>query len=77
MKKDVIRQIVIDYTGDIMEIPKFQTIALTYYPTDNKSKYYIITKDKYDKYYLYSVDKNKLTKLKTADSPLKFKECYP
>lgn len=50
---------------------------LTYYPTDNKSKYYIITKDKYDKYYLYSVDKGKLTKLRTADDPTKFKECYP
>lgn len=50
---------------------------LTYYPTKDKSKYYIITQDKYDKYYLYSVDKNKMTKLKTSDDPTKFKECYP
>ena len=60
-----------------MEIPKGQILELTYYPSDNKSKYYIITKDKYDKHYLYSVDNDKLTKLKTADSPMKFKECYP
>ena len=52
---------------------------LTYYPTKDKSKYYIITQDKYDKYYLYSVDKDKykLTKLRTSDDPTKFKECYP
>lgn len=50
---------------------------LTYYPTKDKNKYYIITQDKYDKYYLYSVDKGKLTKLRTADDPTKFKECYP
>ena len=50
---------------------------LTYYPTKDKSKCYIITQDKYDKYYLYSVDKNKRTKRKTSDDPTKFKECYP
>ena len=60
-----------------MNIPKGQTLMLTYYPTNNKSKYYIITQDKYDKYYLYSVDKNKLTKLRTSDDPTKFTECYP
>ena len=50
---------------------------LTYYPTKDKSKYYIITRDKTDKYYLYSVENNKLTKLKTSDDPTKFKEVYP
>ena len=50
---------------------------LTYYPTNDKSKYYIITQDKYDKYYLYFVDKDKMTKLRTADDPTKFTECYP
>ena len=60
-----------------LNIPKGQTLMLTYYPTNDKNKYYIITQDKYDKYYLYSVDKNKLTKLRTADDPTKFTECYP
>lgn len=60
-----------------IEIPKGQKLTLTYYPNENKNKFYIVTKDKYDKYYLYSVDKSKLIKLKTADSPMKFKECYP
>ena len=50
---------------------------LAYYPENLKSKYYIITRDRADKYYLYSVESNKLTKLKTADDPTKFKECYP
>ena len=60
-----------------MNIPKGQTQKLTYYPIKDKSKYYIITQDKYDKYYLYSVDKDKMTKLRTSDDPTKFKECYP
>ena len=58
-------------------MPKSQTLTLAYYPTKDKSKYYIITQDKYDKYYLYSVDNNKLTKLRTSDEPTKFTECYP
>ena len=50
---------------------------LAYYPENLKSKYYIITRDKADKYYLYAVENNKLTKLKTSDDPTKFKEVYP
>ena len=61
----------------MITIPKGQTQVLTYYPENLKSKYYIITRDRADKYYLYSVENNKLTKLKTADDPTKFKECYP
>ena len=60
-----------------IEIPKGQKLTLTYYPNENRNKFYIVTKDKYDKYYLYSVDKDKMTKLKTANSPMNFKECYP
>ena len=60
-----------------MNIPKGQTLMLTYYPIKDKSKYYIITRDRADKYYLYSVENNKLTKLKTSDDPTKFKEVYP
>ena len=62
-----------------MDFPKGQNLTLTYYPNDNKNKFYIVTKDKYEKYYLYSVDKDKdkMTKLKTANSPMNFKECYP
>ena len=50
---------------------------LAYYPENLKSKYDIITRDKADKYYLYSVENDKLTKLKTSDDPTKFKEVYP
>ena len=58
----------------VIKIPQGQRQVLAY---KDKSNYYIITQDRYEKYYLYSVDKNQLVKLKTADDPTKFKECYP
>ena len=60
-----------------MNVSKGQTLMLTYYPTKDKRKYYIITVVKTDPRKLLNVDKGKLTKLKTADSPMKFIECYP
>ena len=63
--------------GGNITIPKGQIQVLTYYPENSKNKYYIVTRDKADRYYLYSVENNKLTKLKTSDDPTKFKEVYP
>lgn len=60
-----------------LNIPKGQTLMLTYYPDDKRVKYYIVTRDKTEKYYLYLVDNNKLTKLKSAVDPTQFKEVYP
>ncbi len=48
---------------------------MQYHPTENGT-YYIITRDLIDKYYLYTVNNGKLSKPKSADSPLKFKEVY-
>lgn len=60
----------------MISIPKNQTRVLTYKQSNGTT--YIITKDKYDKYYLYLVDdKDNLKKLKTSDNPLDFNECYP
>ena len=50
---------------------------LAYYPDDKRVKYYIVTRDKTEKYYLQLVDNNKLTKLKSAVDPTQFKEVYP
>ena len=58
-----------------IKFPKGQQVVLTYIKQDNTS--YIITKDKFDRYTLYLVENNKSTKVKTADSPLEFKEVYP
>ena len=58
-----------------MQIPKGQTIVMQYHPNENGA-YYIITRDLLDKYYLYTVNTGKLSKPKSADSPLKFKEVY-
>lgn len=56
-------------------IPKGQIRVLTYKSAENK--YYIVTRDRLDKYTLYSWNDSKLTKLKTANEPTKFKEVYP
>lgn len=56
-------------------MPKGQTIVMQYHPTEN-GIYYIITRDLIDKYYLYTVNNGKLSKSKSADTPLKFKEVY-
>lgn len=58
-----------------IQIPKGQTIVMQYHPNENGA-YYIITRDLIDKYYLYTVNNGKLSKSKSADSPLKFKEVY-
>lgn len=58
-----------------IQIPKGQTIVMQYLPNENGT-YYIITRDLIDKYYLYTVNNGKLSKSKSADSPLKFKEVY-
>ena len=58
-----------------IQIPKGQTIVMQYHPTENGT-YYVITRDLLDKYYLYTVNNGKLSKPKTADTPLKFKEVY-
>ena len=58
-----------------MQIPKGQTIVMQYHPNENGA-YYIITRDLIDKHYLYTVNNGKLSKSKSADSPLKFKEVY-
>ena len=58
-----------------IQIPKGQTIVMQYHPNENGA-YYIITRDLLDKYYLYTVNNGKLSKSKSADSPLKFKEVY-
>ena len=50
---------------------------LAYYPDDKRVKYYIVTRDKAEKYYLYLVEDNKLIKLKSAVDPTQFKEVYP
>lgn len=60
-----------------LTIPKGQVQMLAYYPDDKRVKYYIVTRDKTDRYFLYLVDNNKLTKLKTAIDPTTFKEVYP
>ena len=59
----------------MINIPKNQIRVLTYKQSSGTT--YIITKDKYDKYFLYLVDKDNLKKLKTSDNPLDFNECYP
>lgn len=51
-------------------------MLLRYYPDGNVNSYFVITRDIAEKYYLYSVNKDKLTKLKTSDNPFKFKEVY-
>lgn len=61
----------------ILNIPKVQNQMLTYYPDDKRAKYYIVTRDKTEKYYLYLVEDNKLIKLKSAVDPTQFKEVYP
>ena len=61
--------------NDKIQMPKGQTIVMQYRPTENDT-YYIITRDLIDKYYLYTVNNGKLSKSKSADSPLKFKEVY-
>ena len=48
---------------------------MQYHPNENGA-YYIITRDLLDKYYLYTVNNGKLSKPKSADTPLKFKEVY-
>ena len=58
-----------------IQIPKGQTIVMQYHPNENGT-YYIITRDVLDKYYLYTVNNGKLSKPKSADTPLKFKEVY-
>ena len=58
-----------------IQIPKGQVIVMQYLPNENGT-YYIITRDLIDKYYLYTVSNGKLSKPKSADSPLKFKEVY-
>lgn len=61
---------------DVIEISKDHKLVLTYYKSNSETISYVVTKDKNNKYYLYSVDKDKLTKIKTANDPTKFKECY-
>ena len=61
--------------NDKIQTPKGQTIVMQYHPNENGA-YYIITRDLLDKYYLYTVNNGKLSKSKSADSPLKFKEVY-
>ena len=58
-----------------IKFTKGQQVVLTYIKKDNTT--YIITKDKFDRYTLYLINNNKPTKLKSADSPLEFKEVYP
>lgn len=61
-----------------MTFPKGQKVVLTYYHNpQNKETYYIVTQDRIDKFYLYFIENDKPCKLKTADSPLDFKEVYP
>ena len=59
----------------IIQIPKGQAIVMQYLLSEN-GIYYIITRDLLEKYYLYTVNNGKLSKPKSADSPLKFKEVY-
>ena len=65
-------------SGDYnLNIPNGQVQVLVYYPDDKRIKYYIVTRDKTDRYFLYLVNNNKLTKLKSARDPTTFKEVYP
>lgn len=59
----------------IIQIPKGQTIVMQYFPNEIGT-YYIITRDLLEKYYLYTVNNGKLSKPKSADTPLKFTEVY-
>ncbi len=52
-------------------------MVLTYYKLNSKTASYVVTQDRYDKYYLYELNGGNLIKLKTADDPTKFKEVYP
>ena len=61
----------------ILTIPKGQVQMLAYYPDEKRAKYYIVTRAKAEKYYLYLVDNNKLTKSKSAVDPTQFTEVYP
>ena len=61
----------------ILTMPKGQVQMLAYYPDDKRAKYYIVTRDKTEKYYLYLVDNNKLTKSKSAVDPTQCTEVYP
>lgn len=60
-----------------MKIPKNQKTVLTY--LKNGIETYLVTVNQVgDTYTLFEIGKNKeLNKLKTANSPLKFKEIYP
>ena len=58
-----------------IQMPKGQTIVMQYHPNENGA-YYIITRDLLDKYYLYTVNNGPLSKSKSADTLLKFKEVY-
>lgn len=60
-----------------MKIPKNQKTVLTY--LKNGIETYLVTVNQVgDTYTLFEIGKNKeLNKLKTANSPLKFKEVYP
>ena len=61
--------------NDKIRMPKGQTIVMQKKKKKNGT-YYIITRDLIDKYYLYTVNNGKLSKPKSADTPLKFKEVY-
>ena len=57
-------------------LPKGQIILLQYINSEGKA--YAVARDISEIYYLYSIDNNnkKLTKLRTGNSPFKFKEIH-
>ena len=57
-------------------LPKNQVLLLQYINSDGDV--YAVTRDISEVYFLYLVDTNKkkLTKVRTGNSPLKFKEIY-
>ena len=57
------------------KLPVGQQLVLTY--TENDEAHYLITKNAVGIYSLYSVKGVNLQKLKTANTPIKFKEVYP
>ena len=57
------------------KLPAGQQLVLTY--IENEEVHYLVTKNAMGIYSLYSVEKVNLHKLKTANTPMKFKEVYP
>lgn len=58
------------------KLPAKETIVLTY--KENQTPIYIVTQNKLTQIFtLYSIEGKDYKKIKTGNSPLKFKEVYP